>query len=215
MHASSCFSDVAFETDAVGDTQSWKRDLRGKMRRLMRSWSGDPSVAVPIIAGWLEELFPTQNPTSSLKVAMFHPLAGEPDLTALLKPQKLQFPVTWGFPRVLGEELVFHEVNRLDALISGAYGIREPREDSPVINVESFDVFLCPGLAFSAAGARLGRGKGFYDRMLARARPDAVKIGVGLDFQWVEELPVDPHDVPMNRICCGTKTAIPTQEGKA
>ena len=59
---------------------------------------------------------------------------------------------------------------------------------------------LVPGLAFARDGRRLGRGKGFYDRFLAALRPDCFKCGIGLDFQVVDDLPTEPHDVLLDAV---------------
>jgi 5-formyltetrahydrofolate cyclo-ligase len=55
-----------------------------------------------------------------------------------------------------------------------------------------------PAVAFDKDGNRLGRGKGFYDRLLNHTK--AVKIGVAYDFQLVDEIPVEPHDIPVDRV---------------
>ncbi len=57
------------------------------------------------------------------------------------------------------------------------------------------DVVVVPGLAFTAAGDRLGQGGGWYDRFLSRLRGDADTIGVCFDVQVVEAVPVESHDV--------------------
>jgi 5-formyltetrahydrofolate cyclo-ligase len=62
------------------------------------------------------------------------------------------------------------------------------------------DVVIVPGLAFTAAGDRLGQGGGWYDRFLAGARADCVAIGVCFTEQVVDSLPVEPHDVAMSLV---------------
>jgi len=81
------------------------------------------------------------------------------------------------------------------------HGIREPQTGGPV-PLQDIDLFIVPGLAFDAAGRRVGRGGGFYDRFLTRegVRGDAVKCGLCYDFQIVDEAPVDPHDVVMGGV---------------
>lgn len=134
-------------------------------------------------------------------VSLFSPLPGEPDLTPLV----LSLPhIRWVFPRVEGPHLVMHPVGDISSdLEPGAFGIREPKTTLPSVPFGEIDAFLCPGLAFSAAGGRLGRGKGFYDRMLSLARPDAHKIGVCQPFQIVPDTFSEPHDILMSRIISG------------
>ena len=61
-------------------------------------------------------------------------------------------------------------------------------------------VWIVPGLAFTRAGARLGYGGGWYDRLLAAADPSAVLLGVAYPFQLVEELPSEPHDIRLTDV---------------
>ena len=85
-------------------------------------------------------------------------------------------------------------------LVEGPMGILEPA-DAPRSNVNrEARTWLVPGLAFTRDGRRLGYGGGWYDRMLAEARPDAVLIGVAYAFQIVEALPREPHDVVLSTV---------------
>ena len=80
-------------------------------------------------------------------------------------------------------------------LITGAFGIREPSPHCPQIPLASLDLVLVPGLAFDATGRRLGRGKGFYDRLLANV--PGIKCGVAFGVHLAAEVPSEPHDVRM------------------
>ena len=68
-------------------------------------------------------------------------------------------------------------------------------EDDPAPEPTRPDVVIVPGIAFTAAGDRLGQGGGWYDRFLPHRRPDCLVIGVAFDDQIVDEVPVEPHDV--------------------
>jgi 5-formyltetrahydrofolate cyclo-ligase len=65
------------------------------------------------------------------------------------------------------------------------------------------DLVLVPGLAFTRDGHRLGRGGGFYDRLLAGRAKEAVKIGICFELQLVESLPVEPHDIVLDLVVSG------------
>ncbi len=80
----------------------------------------------------------------------------------------------------------------------GQFGIREPSESCPEIPLNRLDLLLVPGVAFDLHGRRLGRGKGFYDRLLAAVRGKT--CGVAFDEQIVTEIPVEPHDVLLHCI---------------
>lgn len=81
----------------------------------------------------------------------------------------------------------------------GRFGVLEPCAGCPVVPFSALDLVLVPGIAFDMAGNRLGRGRGFYDRMLALS-PDAVSCGVGFDGQVVTLVPVEPHDVKLHQV---------------
>lgn len=90
-------------------------------------------------------------------------------------------------------------------LVTGKFGILEVRpETAPYVPIETIAVVVVPGLAFSVAGDRLGRGMGFFDRILARAR--GCKIGVAHDFQLVPVVAVLDHDVAMDFIVTEQRT---------
>ncbi|OYV04807.1 MAG: 5-formyltetrahydrofolate cyclo-ligase [Verrucomicrobiales bacterium VVV1] len=160
------------------------------MRERLREHAGDSAALRDAIRRWLSE-----HPECRT-VAIFAALPGEPDLLPLvtLHPER-----RWVLPKVQGDALSFHEVTAPEhELITGAFGIREPRADSPLVAIPEIDVFLCPGLAFDLLGNRLGRGRGFYDRMLEMARPDALKLGVCFPFQLVDDTFLEPHDIRMD-----------------
>ena len=77
-------------------------------------------------------------------------------------------------------------------IVIGKFGVREPALSCAEIPLNQFDLMLVPGMAFDLSGNRLGRGKGFYDRILKEA--SGIKCGVGYDFQLLEQIPTEPHD---------------------
>jgi 5-formyltetrahydrofolate cyclo-ligase len=100
-------------------------------------------------------------------------------------------------PRVEADGIVTVPYVAGEPLVTGRLGVREPAGAAErVIDV---DAVVVPGVAFSPTGRRLGRGGGFYDRLLP-GLPDAVRIGVCSEAFVVEDLPVEPHDVPMHLV---------------
>ena len=89
-------------------------------------------------------------------------------------------------------------------LVSGKFGIQEPV--SPTLPLDQLrdliEVWLVPGLGFSKSGARIGFGHGFYDRLLHQT--PGLKIGIGYDWQLINQLPQHPWDVPMDYIATPT-----------
>lgn len=100
-------------------------------------------------------------------------------------------------PVVVGEELELRCYTGEQDLAAGAYGIFEPIGEV-FTHYESIDLAIVPGVAFDTRGHRLGRGKGYYDRLLPRI--NAFKIGVCYPFQLIEEVPAEPFDICMNAI---------------
>ena len=80
----------------------------------------------------------------------------------------------------------------------GAYGILEPTGELFTV-YDTIDVAIVPGMAFDAEGYRLGRGKGYYDRFLARI-PYLYKIGLCFSWQMVDKVPHDKHDIVMDEV---------------
>ena len=82
-----------------------------------------------------------------------------------------------------------------------------PEVDGPELRVQpgdvdpvTLDVVVVPGLAFTAAGRRLGQGGGHFDRFLPRLRADCLTVGVCFREQLVAELPTGPHDVAVHLV---------------
>ncbi len=106
---------------------------------------------------------------------------------------------TVAFPRVApGGVLTLHEVADWAQLSPGSFGIPEPVADAPLITPMVVDVALVPGLGFTRAGARLGQGGGFYDKLLPML--GGVSWGVGFSEQLLDGLPMEPHDRPVDRV---------------
>jgi len=80
-----------------------------------------------------------------------------------------------------------------EELVPGYYGIREPRQECAVHPLNLLDLVLVPGVAFDMEGRRLGRGAGYYDRLLKDVQ--GTICGIAFDEQISGALPVEPHDV--------------------
>ncbi|MDB5353535.1 MAG: 5,10-methenyltetrahydrofolate synthetase [Planctomycetota bacterium] len=82
----------------------------------------------------------------------------------------------------------------------GTLGILEPRLSNRRVEPELIDWVLVPGVAYDDRGHRIGRGAGHYDRLLPRLRPDTPRWSLAFDEQWVEAVPVQSHDQPLDGI---------------
>lgn len=114
-------------------------------------------------------------------------------------------------PRVIRAErrLALYEIRDLPGDFSrGTLGIPEPREGLVEVGPEAVDWVLVPGLGYDANCYRIGRGAGHYDRLLTRLRPDAPRWSLCLSSQWVDALPVEPHDQPLDGVADPERTVI-------
>jgi len=105
----------------------------------------------------------------------------------------------------VGQRYICSEVKHFDwDLKEGLLGIPEPRHDAVrPVHADKIDAWLVPGLAFDKHGNRLGRGRGYFDQLLRDAR--GVKIALAYDFQLINEVPVEPHDVRLDFIVTETQ----------
>jgi 5-formyltetrahydrofolate cyclo-ligase len=99
-------------------------------------------------------------------------------------------PVLW--PRVRGAGQIEVAAAAPRDLVPDAAGMAAPPPSAPAIALARSDLVIVPGVAFTRAGMRLGRGGGLYDRLLATS--PATSIGVAFDIQLADELPVESHD---------------------
>lgn len=103
-------------------------------------------------------------------------------------------------PVVVGDDLELRCYTGPADMAIGAYGIAEPVGPA-FTELSAIDVAVVPGVAFDAAGHRLGRGKGYYDRLLPHLR--AVKVGICYPYQLLAEVPAEPFDVRMDAVVSG------------
>lgn len=101
-------------------------------------------------------------------------------------------------PRIDNNELKVIRYSGIEFMQTGSFGILEPKGDC-IEDLRKIDLIIVPGVAFSNNGNRLGRGGGYYDRLLQKT-PKAYKIGVGYSVQLKESVPVLPHDIKMDSI---------------
>ncbi|MFQ5803466.1 MAG: 5-formyltetrahydrofolate cyclo-ligase [Candidatus Methylomirabilales bacterium] len=105
----------------------------------------------------------------------------------------------------------------MDELAIGMWKILEPHEELRLvpqkkIDVRELDLVMVPGVAFDRRGARMGHGKGYYDKLLQNARLDAPLVALAFECQLFPEVPTAPHDIFMDKII--TEEADYTGKGR-
>lgn len=175
-----------------------KRELRQQAEQLAPATIGESRAVTKRIADLAE--FATAR-----SGCLYLPMPHELDITALVE---LLGHVAWHVTRTpRNGGLTIHA---FDAPRERHHlGFEQPRSDTAVVAPESIDVHLVPGLAFDAAGNRLGHGVGYYDQLLAAVRPDAVLVGVTLQRRLVTAVPHEPHDVRMDVVVTQRRTLRP------
>ena len=102
-------------------------------------------------------------------------------------------------PCVRGDALELRRYAGEESLFEGEhFGIPEPTGEC-FTEYGAIDLIIVPGVAFDASGNRLGRGKGYYDKLL-EGTPRTPKIGICFDFQFFPEIPTDEWDVKMDLV---------------
>jgi len=138
-------------------------------------------------------------------VLFFAPLLEEPDIWSLLS-EAIAAGKTVALPAFVSGTSVYTARQIIEPgrdLVQGKFGIREPAANCPEVALNRLDLALVPGIAFDVSGGRLGRGKGFYDRLLPAV--NGLKCGVAFDEQIVDAVPVGPMDVRLNCILTPTR----------
>lgn len=103
-------------------------------------------------------------------------------------------------PTVIGDDLVLYRYDGPESLHPGSFGILEPTGDTPFTDYSRIALAVIPGMAFDRLGNRLGRGKGYYDRLLPRL-PHAYKLGLCFPFQLLdEEIPHESFDQKVDEV---------------
>ncbi len=108
-------------------------------------------------------------------------------------------------PYCVNDVLESFHLESMDELAIGMYKILEPRQElrrlpEKQVPVGEIDLVMVPGVAFDRRGARMGHGKGYYDKLLAHARQNAPLVALAFQCQLFPEIPTQAHDVFMDKI---------------
>lgn len=179
----------------IGDAKAdWRVRLRAGLAEIGAGQRENDSAKV------VERIMGDDRWRSAQNVLMFIPLKDEVNVLPLVD-RAIHHRKSVFLPRFCQESGTYEAAgvsNLTIDLVPGQFGVAEPAAHCSTCSLKHLDVTLVPGLGFDRVGRRLGRGKGFYDRLLAGA--SGVFWGTGLDFQLVPELPGEPHDVVLNCI---------------
>lgn len=131
-------------------------------------------------------------------VAIFYPMADEINLLSLLDTDKRIV-----FPKVIGKEMQFYEVkdlakaNLLTSFLKSSFGVMEPI-NGRLVSKDEIDLVITPLLAYDKDLYRLGYGGGYYDRYFCGYK--GFKMGVAYPNSYVDTLPHDQYDIPLDKV---------------
>ena len=133
-------------------------------------------------------------------VLLYVPLPDELDVEPLLQAALAQGKVLAlpSFDASRGQYVARGVFDLREDLRPGRFGIPEPKEDGRAVPLNQLDFIAAPGVAFTLDGRRVGRGRGYYDRLLSSVR--GVKCGIAFDEQVVDEIPAESHDIRLDCI---------------
>lgn len=180
---------------SIGHLKDSKPLIRKAVKERVAAMSEtDKQTEADVLFSYLENLEQVRN---SKKILLYHPMTDEIDVMKAVRKWAETKEIY--LPAIEGDDIVIRQYKSEQDLKIGKYGILEP-VGAVLDNPEEIDLVIVPGRAFDIRGYRLGRGKGYYDRLLPKMR--AIKIGVCFDCQYIFRVPAEEHDIPMDYVVC-------------
>ncbi|MEG2738452.1 5-formyltetrahydrofolate cyclo-ligase [Clostridium sp.] len=103
-------------------------------------------------------------------------------------------------PKVIKKDMVFIRIDNLENLVTSNYGILEPIGDKSDFDVDKLGIVIMPGVVFDKQGNRIGYGGGYYDKFFNNNSINARKIALVYDFQIINAIPSEEHDIKVDSI---------------
>jgi 5-formyltetrahydrofolate cyclo-ligase len=184
----------------MSDAPIVKQSLRSEVRVRLREMTEDIQKNCSELA--CETFLRQDIYKKSGSLLLYMPLQGELDVRLILQ-RAISDQKDLALPRFVPETNSYAAFFVGDEpLVPGSFNILEPSLRRPA-PLNRLDLIVAPGLAFDGRGRRLGRGKGFYDRLLSAV--NGVKCGICFDEQLLAEIPVEPHDVTLDFLATPTR----------
>lgn len=180
---------------SIGHLKDSKPLIRKAVKERVAAMSEtDKQREADVLFSYLENLEQVRN---SKKILLYHPMTDEIDVMKAVRKWAETKEIY--LPAIEGDDIVIRQYKSEQDLKIGKYGILEP-VGAVLDNPEEINLVIVPGRAFDIRGYRLGRGKGYYDRLLPKM--GAIKIGVCFDCQYIFRVPAEEHDIPMDYVVC-------------
>lgn len=171
-----------------------KRALRAQIRTILSRYSEEQLHTLS--CSLMERVLNHPRVQAATTLLLYHSLPDEPCTHQLISQLHGQGKNIL-LPKVISDtEMTLHPYYGPQSLSPGAYGILEP--NTPAATITHIPLTLIPGIAFDATGNRLGRGKGYYDRILKTLT--TYKLGICFPFQILSTIPTGQYDVLMDEV---------------
>jgi 5-formyltetrahydrofolate cyclo-ligase len=188
-----------FDMNSPATKEELRRTIHARLREMSPALRAEASLVICQLA---------VNHPAFLKsrcVALFAPLASEPDIHPLIEEawaqgKRVVLPLM--IKHGAQPKLDWHEVTSWEeVVVPGPFGLREPDPlRCPHVAITELDCVFVPGVAFDSQGVRLGRGGGFYDSFLAAAPAMLPCIGLFFSAQKTDSVPREPHDQALRSV---------------
>ena len=175
-----------------------KRSLRQEILARRRALSHDQWLVFSRMAQ--RQLIALEQFSRANCVALYAPAHNETDTAEILEAA-FSAGKRVLYPAVCGEHMVFRQVEDVQCLAEGCFGILEPCPTGIDHHADEPDLIVVPGVAFDLHGHRIGYGKGYYDRFLQHPGRTAHLVGLCHDFQLIDNaIAAEEHDIRMELI---------------
>ena len=178
--------------EIITQKKAIRKEIRKAKKKLLESERLEFSDKI------MSKLASDPNFISSKYIFIYWPMKDEVETSKFIK--KYSHEKTFILPVVKGDELELRLFKNESELVAcGKYEILEPTGE-PFTEIEKIELVIVPGVAFDKNLNRLGRGKGYYDKILAQLANKVSFIALAFDFQIIDKIPTEKHDIKMNKI---------------
>jgi 5-formyltetrahydrofolate cyclo-ligase len=178
-----------------------KQILRERLVTLLRNQKEEERLTKSLIIQ--DKLFKMREFEQASLILFYASFDGEVETFSMMK-KVFQMGKKIGLPRVFQQQrtLIPTLLENLEGRLEpGPYGIVQPKAPgSSPLTFDEIDMVIVPALAFDKENHRLGRGAGYYDRFLEKLPSSVPTVGLAFDFQIVEQLPRQDHDVAVTHV---------------
>lgn len=185
------------------DLRQQKQALRKSMANEKKKYGRETLESLSLLA--LNKLETSGFFRNAHCIAFYHAIPGEVQTDAFIEKWKDKKRIL--LPTIIGDDLKLVTYTGKESLSTGTFGILEPAKDAPEVPPREVELIVVPGIAFDRTGNRMGRGKGYYDRLLTQI--SAPKAGLCFDFQLVDKVPTEAFDRPMDLIITDREVILP------